>query len=94
VAVPASLFDPKWAETAEALAVTKVKAEAPPQPTGIDPNLLDRCLRLKASTKGVDAPKSADDLVIRDQETKKLREQCVMSVVARHRQPEKTKAPK
>ena len=91
MAVPTSFFDPKWAESTE-LAAVKVKAEAPSQPTGIDPKLIDRCLRLKASPKGLDAPKSADDLVLRDQETKKLREQCVRSVVAKHRQP--GKAPK
>lgn len=88
-------FDPNWtsAETAEKLAVSALAAkEAADKPVGIPPELLDRCLRLKARPKGHDAPKSADDLVLVDQETKKAREQCVRSVVAKHRQQQKKAA--
>jgi hypothetical protein len=68
------------------LAATKVAAEKAPEPAGIAPELLERCLKRKARPKkGVDAPKSADDLVILDQETKRLREQCVRTVIAQHR---------
>jgi hypothetical protein len=82
-------FDPNWtsAETAEKLAVSALAAkEAADKPTGIPPELLERCLRQKARPKkGADASRSADTLVLVDQEAKKVREQCVRSVIAQHR---------
>jgi hypothetical protein len=92
----APLLDQKWTEGVEKTAAVKVAAEAAVKPAGIDPALLERCLRRGAAKKkvGQPGPTAADQLVLSELEAKKVREQCVRSVIAQHRRKAAPKAVK